>query len=223
MPQPAIKALLVDIGGVLLTNGWDTAMRRRAAEVFNLDFAEMDDRHHQIFDVYEEGKLTLDQYLARVIFFRERLFTPEAVKSFMFAQSHPYLNMIELVRRLRERCGLRVASVNNEGRELNDYRIRTFHLAGFIDVFMSSCYVHMRKPDEDLYRLALDAVQAAPQEAAYLEDRPVFAEVAAGLGIRSILHTSYETTREALAAMGLATAAWAGASAGCGDSGPNSD
>ncbi|MCX5684633.1 MAG: HAD family phosphatase [Planctomycetota bacterium] len=210
MVLPTIRAVLVDIGGVLLTNGWDSGMRRRAAEVFNLDFAEMDDRHNQIFDVYEEGKVALDQYLARVIFYRERLFTPDAVKVFMFAQSRPYPQMIELVRGLKERFGLRVAAVNNEGRELNEHRIRTFHLADFIDVFISSCYVHMRKPDEDMFRLALDQVHAVPAEVVYIDDRPVYAEVAAGLGLWSIHHTSFEATRDALAGIGLAVTAPAG-------------
>jgi putative hydrolase of the HAD superfamily len=199
----AVTTLFLDIGGVLLTNGWDHTMRQKAAEVFGLDYAEMNERHHLTFDTYEEGKLSLDQYLDRVVLHQGRSFSREDFKRFMFAQSQPNPAMIELVCNLKAQYGLKLAAVSNEGRELTVYRIREFGLGEFIDFFVSSCFVHYRKPDEDIYRIALDISQVSPSEVAYIEDRAMFVQVAQGLGIRGIYHTSFEATRDALAGMRL--------------------
>ncbi len=201
-----VTTLFLDIGGVLLTNGWDRNARRKAAETFELDYDEMNERHNLTFDTYEEGKLTLDDYLGRVVFCQERAFAPEAFKQFMFQQSQPYPRMFDLVRRLKERYRLRVATVSNEGRELTVYRIREFRLTELVDFFISSCFVHTRKPDPDIYRIALDVAQVSPENVLYVEDRPMFAEVALDLGLRAIQHTSYEVTKAALVNFGLGLA-----------------
>jgi putative hydrolase of the HAD superfamily len=199
-----ITTLFVDIGGVLLTNGWDKKARRLAAQTFALDTEDMNERHHLTFDTYEAGKISLDEYLDRVVFYQERSFTRDQFRDFMHAQSRPIPEMIELVCRLKSQYGLKVAAVSNEGRELNVYRIGTFKLGAFIDFFVSSCFVHFRKPDADIFRVALDIAQVAPEQVIYLEDRPMFVEVAGALGIRGIIHAGYETTRQELAELGLA-------------------
>jgi putative hydrolase of the HAD superfamily len=145
-----ITCLFLDIGGVLLANGWDHPIRKRVAAHFNLDLSEMDDRHHLTFDTYEEGKLTLDEYLGRVVFYQKRSFTRAQFRRFMFAQSKLYAEMIDMITQLKVRHGLKIAVVSNEGRELNDYRIRKYKLNEFVDFFVSSCFVHIRKPDEDM-------------------------------------------------------------------------
>jgi putative hydrolase of the HAD superfamily len=203
----SVTTLFLDIGGVLLTNGWDRNARKLAADTFGLDDDEMDERHHLTFDTYEEGKLSLDEYLSRVVFHQERPFTPEEFRAFMFAQSRPYTEMIDLLCELRARYNLKLAAVSNEGRELTVYRIREFRLGTFIDFFVSSCFVHYRKPDADIYRIALDIAQVPPDEVVYVEDRAMFVEVAQGLGIRSIHHTGYQSTREALRLIGLSDSA----------------
>ena len=195
--------LFVDVGGVLLTNGWDHRARMRAATNFKLGLAELEDRHHLLFDTYEEGKLTLGEYLDRVVFHQRRPFTRAQFRRFMFAQSQPYAEMIDLVARLKALHGLKVAVVSNEARELNAHRIRRFKLGSFVDLFVSSCFVHLRKPDADIFRLALDMAQAEAREVVYVENTPMFAQVAEGLGIRSILHTDYRSTRAKLAMFGL--------------------
>jgi putative hydrolase of the HAD superfamily len=200
----AITTLFVDVGQVLLTNGWDRGMRRSAAELFKLDYAEMDERHHLTFDTYEEGKLSLDTYLDRVVFYEERAFTREQFKQFMFDQSQPFQEMIDLICGLKARYSLTIAAVSNEGRELTKFRIKKFGLTNFIDFFVSSCYVHIRKPDEDIFRIALDLSEAGPGEVLYIENTAMFIEVAAGLGIKGVLHKDYTTTRAALAGYGLA-------------------
>jgi len=198
-----IRLLLLDIGGVLLSNGWDHNMRRAAADQFGLDYEEMNDRHHLTFDTYEEGKTSLQVYLRRVVFHKPRDFTMEPFRQHMFAQSRPHPEMIEMLREAARRNRLRVGAVSNEGRELSDYRISTFHLAEFVEFFVCSCYVHFRKPDEDMYRIALDIAHTRPERAVYIDDRAMFAEVARGMGIHGIHHTSLETTREALSGLGL--------------------
>ena len=154
-------------------------------------------------DAYEEGKLTLEEYLGRVVFYQKRPFTRAQFRRFMFAQSKPYPKMIELAAQLKLRHGLKIVVVSNEGRELNAYRIRKFKLDGFVDAFISSCFVHVRKPDPDIFRLALDIAQAPARQVVYIENTPMFVQIAEGLGVRSILHTDYKSTCAKLASLGL--------------------
>ena len=198
-----ITTLFLDIGGVLLTNGWDHQARLRAARNFKLDLAEMEDRHHLTFDTYEEGKLTLEEYFDRVVFYQKRPFSRALFRRFMFAQSKPYPEMIGLFARLKMRHKLKLVVVSNEARELNTHRIRTFNLARLVDFFVSSCFVHIRKPDADIFRLALDIAQTPAQQVVYIENTPMFVQIAEGLGIRSILHTNYKSTRARLSESGL--------------------
>jgi putative hydrolase of the HAD superfamily len=203
MRKDGIVALFLDIGNVLLTNGWDHAMRQRAAQKFALDYEEMNERHHLTFDTYEEGKLSLAEYLGRVVFYSRRSFSPEDFRDFIYAQSKPKPEMIRLVQELKQAYGLKTAAVSNEGRELTLYRVKKFQLSSFIDFFISSCFVHMRKPDEDMYRLALDCAQVEAEQVIYIDDRPMFVEVALALGIHGIHHTDFASTRKALASFGL--------------------
>jgi putative hydrolase of the HAD superfamily len=201
-----IKTLFVDIGGVLLTNGWDHHARRRAAKHFKLDWAEMEQRHGLNFEIHEQDKLAFNEYLDRVVFYEKRPFTHTEFRRFMFAQSQPVAGMIELVRSLKARYGLKIIAVSNESRVLNAHRISTFKLAGFVDVFISSCYVRLRKPDADIFKLALDIAQTPARQIVYLENTALFTQIAADMGIRSILHTDYQSTCAKLASFGLEVA-----------------
>jgi putative hydrolase of the HAD superfamily len=203
MESPTVNVLFVDIGNVLLTNGWDHVSRRRAAEKFALDIDEMNERHHLTFDTYEAGKLDLDDYLRRTVFYTDRSFTLQDFKAFMFDQSQTLSDMLNLVRELKARYHLKIVAVSNEGRELTVHRIRTFDLGAVIDFFISSCFVGLRKPDADMYRMALNCAQAAPEKVLYIDDRSLFVDVARELGIRGIHHRGYAQTRAALEAEGL--------------------
>lgn len=203
MENAAITTLFLDIGGVLLTNGWDHVARQQAAERFNLNYADVEERHHLTYDTYEVGKLSLDDYLQRVIFCQARPFSVEEFKFFMLARSQPYPEMLSLIQELKSAHQVKTIAVSNEGREINAFRIRTFKLDQVIDTFVSSCFVHFRKPDLDIYRIALDISQAAPEQVAYIDDRALFVEVASSLGIHGILHTDALTTRAKLANLGL--------------------
>ncbi len=199
----SVTTLFLDIGGVLLTNGWDREARSKAANTFNLDHDEMDERHHLTFATYEVGKFTLEEYLRLVVFYEKRKFTMDEFRSFMFDCSKPYPEMINLVCNLKKTYGLKIAVVSNEGRELTEYRIRKFKLDYFIDFFISSCFVHFRKPDSDMYRIALEIAQVSPENVLYIEDRLMFIQIAASLGIRGIHHIDYKSTASELALQGF--------------------
>ncbi len=198
-----ITTLFLDIGGVLLTDGWGHESRKLAAENFSLDLTEMNIRHNLTFDTYELGKLTLDEYLDRTVFYEQRDFSKTAVREFMFAQSKQLPGMIELIINLKKKYHLKIAVVSNEGRELNAYRIQKFKLEDFVDFFISSSYVHFRKPDIDIFKMALDIAHIDPGKVIYVEDQPMFVNVAHSLGIKGIKHVNYETTRERLNFFGL--------------------
>ena len=199
----AITCVFLDIGGVLLTDGWDHHARKRAATHFKLTWADIEERHHLIFDTYEEGKLSLEEYLDQVVFYVKQAFSKAQFRRFMFAQSKPYPEMIELFGRLKARYRLKIAVVSNEGRELNAYRIRRFALGELVDAFISSCFVHIRKPDADIFHLALDIAHAPAQQVLYIDNTPMFVQIAQGLGIRGLVHTDYKSTRAKLASLGL--------------------
>jgi putative hydrolase of the HAD superfamily len=203
MGDEPITHLFTDLGGVLLTNGWDRKLRHRTADHFGLDSAQMDDRHNLTYDTYESGKMALPAYLDRVIFYEPRGFTRQDVIDFILGEARAFPDMIDLVRRLKTAHGLKVAVVSNEGRELTTDRIRRFRLDEFVDFFIVSCYVHFRKPDEDIFRVALDIAQADPRRVVYIEDRPMFVEVAASLGMHAIWHRGCDSTRKDLAVLGL--------------------
>jgi len=198
-----ITTLFLDIGGVLLSDGWSHEFRRLAVKMFGLDLEEMERRNNQTYDMYESGNLTIEEYLDRIVFYKKRSFTTAQFQKFIFAQSKPYLQMIELIRRLKTRYGLKIVVVSNEARELNSYRIRKFKLDTFVDIFISSCFVHIRKPDAKIFQLALDIAQAPAQNVIYIENTPMFVEIAEDLGIRSILHKDYQSTCVKLSSLGL--------------------
>ncbi|UAY52212.1 HAD family hydrolase [Ferruginibacter albus] len=199
MKTQKIKTLFLDIGGVLLTNGWGKNSRKLAAEKFNLDYAEMDERHHLTFDTYELGKLTLDQYLNRVIFYEKKDFSKDDFRNFMFEQSKPYEETIAFFKEIKQTHRVKVVAVNNEGRELNEYRISKFNLHDLFDGFVSSCYVNFRKPDEDIFKMACNIAQAKPHEAIHIDDRQMFVEIARSVGLHGFHHTDLNSTKEKIA------------------------
>ena len=198
-----ITTLFLDIGGVLLSNGWGHESRKLAAETFNLNQEEMESRHRLNMVNHEEGKLTLSEYLNRVVFYEKRSFTPDQFREFIFRQSTPNGKMMEFIKLLKEQYKLKIAVINNEGRILNEYLIKKFQLSQFVDFFISSCFVHFRNPDTDIFRLALDIADAPAEKAVYIDDLQSFVEVARSMGIKSVKHKNYLSSSEVLATLGL--------------------
>jgi putative hydrolase of the HAD superfamily len=201
--ETGITCAFLDVGDVLLTDGWDHLARKRAAKHFNLEWAEMEARHQLTFEVFEMGRLTLEEYLNLVVFHKRRSFTHNQFQQFMFAQSKPFPEMIDLVIQLKQNLGLKIVIVSNESRELNAYRSNKFGLDKLSDCFVSSCFVHMRKPDVEIFKFALDLAQVRPEEAIFIDNTPMFIQIAESLGIRGILHTDFKTTRTKLSHLGL--------------------
>ena len=196
-----IRALFWDIGGVLLTNAWDHEERDLAIERFLLSKTEFEERHKELVPPFEEGRLSLDDYLDRVVFFQQRSFSREEFKQFMFSLSQPKPQTLELARTLAGHYVM--GTINNESRELNEYRIQNFGLAKYFSLFVSSCYVGLRKPDERIYKLALDLTQHTPQECCFIDDRPQNIEGAAKAGFATVLMKDPQQLRRDLQALGV--------------------
>lgn len=198
-----ISTLFLDIGGVLLSDGWDHHSRQDAAKKFKLDYDEMESRHRINFETYELGLMTLATYLERVVFYQSRDFSLDEFTKFMFQQSIPHAKMISLFINLKKKYGLKVAAISNEARELNEYRIKKFKLNDFIDFFISSSFVNLRKPDVAIFKMALDIAQVNPGESVYIDNEPQFVKIGESFGIKGITHTDYDSTIEQLKLLGL--------------------
>jgi len=196
MKNTKITTLFLDIGGVLLTDGWGRDQRKNAVEKFRLDRDEAEDRNKLVWATYESGKLTLDEYLNLVVFFKKRDFSREEFKSFMMKQSLPLDGAIEYFKKLKKEQGYKVIALSNESRELNEYRIRKYKLNELFDSYVSSCYVGMRKPDPDIYKLAIDTAQVEPKQAVYIDDRLMFVEMAKSFGIPGFHYTGIASAKK---------------------------
>jgi putative hydrolase of the HAD superfamily len=195
MEKSDLKILFFDIGGILLSNGWGHESREEAAKKFNLDYDEVNALHNFIFNVYEIGSITLDEYLDVVIFNHDRSFSREEFKEFIYTQSVELPEMLAWLKSWKKDCGFRIISINNEGKELNDFRVEKFKLHECFDAFISSCEVKLRKPDPGIFQIAMGIAQAKPSQCVYFDDRIMFVHTANKLGIRSFQHTSFEATK----------------------------
>jgi putative hydrolase of the HAD superfamily len=184
--MPGITTLFFDVGGVLLTNGWDWASRHKAVEHFQLDGEEFEDRHELLNPAFERGEIRLAEYLDRTVFYRQRNFTRQEFKDFMFAQSIALPDSLALMAHLSQSKRYLLGTLNNESLDLNLHRIETFGLRRYFSVFFSSCFLGVKKPEAAIYRLALQMTQCAPDEFVFIDDRAVNLECARQLGINTI-------------------------------------
>jgi putative hydrolase of the HAD superfamily len=204
VPLPQISAIFWDVGGVLLTNAWDRTQRERALEQFKLDEAEFDDRHEMVISSLERGKISLDEYLERTVFYRPRLFTRDAFKDYLFSLSQPHADSLALAQELAKSDKYLMATINNESTELNLYRMQTFGLREIFTLFVSSCFVGLRKPEEGIYRLALGVTQKPPEECCFIDDRALNLECARRLGMHTIEMENAAQLQQELRKLGVA-------------------
>jgi putative hydrolase of the HAD superfamily len=205
MKSDKINALFLDIGGVVLTNGWETESRKRAADHFQLDFDELDTRHKMAFDTYESAKSSMDEYLDRTVFYRKRDFTRDDFKNFMYAQSAELPEKsIDFFISFKKRFELKVFALSNEPFDLNAYRIEKFGLRNLFDGFISSCYVHLRKPDSDIFRMACNISATAIENAIYVDDRLMMVEVGRSLGFKCVHYQGIDSAKQQFKDFGLA-------------------
>ncbi len=196
-----IRALFWDVGGVLLTNAWDHEERDVAIRQYNLDKAQFEARHKEVVYSFEEGRVTLDEYLQRTVFYDSRNFTKAAFQEFMFGLSKPKPEVLEIVHGLSGEYFM--GTINNESRELNQYRIQQFGLPNYFSVFVSSCFVGIRKPEQQIYRLALDLTERNADECCFIDDRPANVEAAAKVGMLTVLMQSPDQLRKDLQGLGI--------------------
>jgi putative hydrolase of the HAD superfamily len=199
-----ISTIVWDVGGVLLTNGWDHCERDELLQSFHLDRQAFEQRHAEANDSWEKGLITAGEYLDQTVFYQPRSFTQEQFLDAMKAQSQvlPY-SALRILVQLSASDHLKMAALNNEARELNDYRIEHFRLRDYIDCFLSSCYVGLRKPDPNIFRLALDVLQRGPEEVVFIDDRESNASAAKALGIHGIHYQGPEALESELTLLGV--------------------
>src|SRR5215467_7531719 len=197
-PLPDIDSIFWDIGGVILTNGWDHKSRKVAAETFHLDWEEFSDRHDLSFPAFDSGQITMEEYLNRTLFYRPRSFSREEFIAFMYAQSKPLPGSREVLDAVSNAKKYFVGAINNEPLELNEYRIETFKLRRNFLVFFSSCYVHSRKPEPTIFRVALEVTQRPPAQCIFIDDRPLNLDSPRRLGLNVIHHQDAEQLRAEL-------------------------
>jgi putative hydrolase of the HAD superfamily len=198
-----IHAIFWDVGGVLLTNAWDHTQRVAALERFRLDENEFHSRHERVVSSFERGKITLDEYLDRTVFYRERPFTRDQFRDYMFSLSKPIPDVLAFARGLADSGKYFMGTLNNESRELNLYRIEKYGLREIFRLFVSSCFVGLRKPESGIYRLATEITQINPEECCFIDDRTLNLECAAKLGMRTIQMQTLVQLREELAKLGV--------------------
>ena len=198
-----ISTLFFDLGGVLLTNGWDRNSRRQCVESFGLDYEEFRDRHELVADAFETGRLTMDEYMARTVFYRERDFTSEAFRKAMLDESRPYPDALGVLADLAATGKYLLATLNNESRELNEARIEKFQLGDHFQLFLSSGFLGVKKPDRAIYRLALQLTQRRPEECVFVDDRDVNLACAVTEGMHTIHYENAGQLRKELIALGI--------------------
>lgn len=196
-----IETIFTDIGGVILTNGWDHEARQRAVEQFQLNHKEFEERHKEVVDDLESGVLTLDSYMKHVVFYVARPFSSHDFQDFMYRCSQPYEGMLNFLKEAKHSLGCHVAALSNEGKELGHYRIEKFNLKEFIDYFIVSGFVGFAKPDERIFKLAINISQTHPSRIVYIDDRPKLIDAGKRMGMHTILHHNESDTRSALEAL----------------------
>lgn len=195
MINAKIKGILLDVGGVIMTNGWDRKLRQKVAENFHLDWEDFNNRHQHFNDILELGKIGFEDYLKQVIFYKERSFSMSKVFNFIKEALVPDVPMIDLFREIKKHHRLKMGLLSNESRDLAVDRFKKIPLGDFIDYFLVSAFVGMRKPDPGIYLLALDLMQLGASEVVYIDDREPYIEFAKTLGLHTIHHTEKEDRR----------------------------
>ncbi len=201
--MPEITTLFFDLGGVVLTNGWDRHSRRHCVESFGLDYEEFRDRHEFVADGFETGRMTIDQYLDRTVFYRDRAFSREAFREAMVAESQPLAEALDIVEELAASNRYLLATLNNESRELNQERIDRFGLRRYFTAFFSSGFLGVKKPDQAIYQLALELTQRSPPECAFIDDRDLNLECAITEGMHTIHYDNPSQLRRELQGLGI--------------------
>jgi putative hydrolase of the HAD superfamily len=198
-----ITTIFFDIGGVCLSNGWDHEQRQVLAQQLGFDYPSFDSRHRQVVDSLERGQLTLEEYLRWTLFYEPRTFSMQQAIDAIERLSTPFDETLAIVRALRDSGNYLLATLNNESRELNEYRIERFGLRDLFSAFFSSCYLGLLKPQPEHYRRAMQITQCPAEQCLFIDDRPMNIEVARILGMQPIQFTGADQLTADLRAIGI--------------------
>ncbi|MGH7651353.1 MAG: HAD-IA family hydrolase [Gemmatimonadaceae bacterium] len=193
-----IRHIFFDVGGVLGTDGWDREERARATERFGLDAKEFQCRHEEIVSAWEEGRITIEEYLDNAVFYERRNFSRQEFVEFMYSQSIPDSDTVRIARELTAHQRYTLMTLNNESDELNRYRIRAFGISEIFEAFLSSCWLGVRKPMQRFYESAIGIAQADPQTSLFIDDRQQNLNPARNLGMKVVLFQSASQLRSDL-------------------------
>jgi putative hydrolase of the HAD superfamily len=203
MARSGFRFLYTDIGGVLGTNGWDTQLRRKITQQFQVDFESIESRHNLMFDSFERGYISFEDYLRHVFFDLPRNFSVEDLRNYTYDASTPWPENIQFFRRVKQSNHFKFGLISNEGRGITEHRVKKFGLRELADFMVISHFVHWRKPDHEIWKLALNLAQASPEESIYVDDRKMFVDVAAELGFTAVHHLSLDHTKRSFEELGL--------------------
>lgn len=196
--------ILFDVGGVLLTNGWDHDERAAAAAKFGLDAQELEARNAKVYAAWERDEINRSQYLDAAVFYEPRSFSRDEFFNFILAQSKLLADgALQILVELSAANRYFIGALNNEARETNDFRFAKFGLHRYFKVAFSSCYVGLRKPDPAIYRRALDILGSAPDRTLFIDDRQENVDGAAGVGMKAIRFTGAGALKAELGKMGV--------------------
>jgi putative hydrolase of the HAD superfamily len=197
-------AILFDIGGVLLTNGWDHQERKLVIEQLHLDGAAFESRHAKAFEAWERGELTLDEYLDAVVFYEPRSFSREELFAAICAQSKQFPDSaMSIMKELAASDKWMVGALNNEARETHEFRVAKFGLSDFLRFTFTSCYMGLRKPDARIYSRALGILASKPERSLFIDDRLENVAGAAAVGMKAIRFTGADALRSDLQNLGV--------------------
>jgi putative hydrolase of the HAD superfamily len=187
IPGAPFDAILFDVGGVMLTNGWDHVERAAVLKHFSLDRTAFEARHEKPYDALERDTIDMYAYLETTIFHEPRTFTPDDFIAVMKSQSVPIpSNAMGVLREISTSCKFLVGVLNNESRLLHEYRMEKYGLEPYLEIQLSSCYLGMRKPDADIYRRAIDIVGRPANRILFIDDRAANAQAARDAGMQAI-------------------------------------
>jgi putative hydrolase of the HAD superfamily len=196
--------ILFDVGGVLLSNGWDHGERVAAAEKFHLDAAELEARNAKVFEAWDRGEISMDDYLNATVFYEPRSFSREEFAAFLLSQSRLLPDgALDILKELAGGGKYLLGALNNEAREPNEYRFNKFGLRNYFDVALSSCYLGLRKPEEAIFHLAIDVMGGKPERILFIDDRQENVDAAKAKGMVAIRFTGADALRRQLSEYGV--------------------
>ena len=187
--EGSIRTIFWDIGGVVLTNGWDKGQRSRVLSRLGVNLEAYEEVHERANYYWERGLMTAKEFFAQTVLQANPHLdlTFETLWPQVCAESKVlHAECLDMLSELKEQGSYRLATLNNESRELNEYRLDAFKLRSLFDYFICSGYVHEMKPLPGIFRSAIDVSGFAARTALFIDDKSENCAAAEALGMHVI-------------------------------------